>query len=182
MRRIVFIVVAALMFCTLFAGCTQPAEQAQTEKQDVISSEAAPKTPEKEAGEGARQTAADRLCSAAHRSSCLARCKQGFEDAARDLGFEGQVGPSTNDVNEVVKQIEIAIAAKADGIITYGAAPDAMQPVLQRAADEGIPAVCVIGDVLNVDKLGFMGTDPQNFGETGARVLSEKWVTKRSTL
>lgn len=101
--------------------------------------------------------------------------KQGFEDAAKDLGFNGQwVGPSTNDVNEMVKQIEIAIAAKADGIITYGAAPDALGPVLIKAADAGIPLVCVIGDVPDAPKLGFMGTDPQNFGETGARVLSEK--------
>ncbi|WHH60746.1 substrate-binding domain-containing protein [Petroclostridium sp. X23] len=101
--------------------------------------------------------------------------KQGFEDAQKDLGFKGQwVGPSTNDVNEVVKQIEIAIASKADGIITYGAAPDAMVPVLKQADEAGIPVVCVIGDVPDAPKLGFMGTDPQNFGETGAKVLSEK--------
>ena len=101
--------------------------------------------------------------------------KQGFEDAAKDLGFDGQwVGPNTNDVNEVVNQIEIAIASKADGIITYGAAPDAMGPVLKKADEAGIPVVCVIGDIPNAPKLGFMGTDPQNFGETGAKVLSEK--------
>ncbi|MDR1204879.1 MAG: substrate-binding domain-containing protein [Peptococcaceae bacterium] len=101
--------------------------------------------------------------------------KQGFEDAQKNLGFNGQwVGPMENNVNEVVKQIEIAIISKVDGIITYGAEPTAMMPVLRQAAEAGIPVVTVIGDVEGVDKLGFMGTDPENFGRTGARVLSEK--------
>ncbi len=109
--------------------------------------------------------------------------KQGFEDAAKDLGFNGQwVGPTQNDVNEVVKQIEIAITSKADGIITYGAEPTAMKPVLQKAADAGIPVVTVIGDVDDVAKLGFMGTDPDNFGRTGARVLSEKMGDQKINL
>lgn len=101
--------------------------------------------------------------------------KQGFEDAANDLGFNDQwVGPVQNDVNEMVKQIEIGITSGVDGIITYGAEPTAMLPVLQKAADAGIPVVVVIGDVEGVDKLGFMGTDPENFGRTGAKTLSDK--------
>jgi ABC-type sugar transport system, periplasmic component len=101
--------------------------------------------------------------------------KKGFEDAAKDLGFTSQwVGPAANDVNEMVKLIEVAIAAKADGIITYGAAPEALIPVFQKAADAGIPVVTVIGDVPGSQELGFMGTDPENFGMTGAKVLSDK--------
>ena len=101
--------------------------------------------------------------------------KDGFEAAAEDLGFRGDwVGPSNVDVNEMIKQIEVAIAEKADGIITQGLNPEAMVPVLEKADEAGIPVVVVNSDIPDAPRLAYIGTDPVNLGTIGATAVIEK--------
>lgn len=102
--------------------------------------------------------------------------KDGFDAAAEDLGFRGDwVGPANIDVDEMIKQIEIAIAEKADGIITQGLNPEAMVPVLKKADEEGIPVVVVNSDIPDAPRLAYIGTDPVNLGTVGAEALIEKF-------
>lgn len=101
--------------------------------------------------------------------------KEGFEEAAEDLGFRGDwVGPSGIDVDEMIRQIEIAIMEEADGIITQGINPEAMVPVLQQAYDAGIPVVVVNSDIPDAPRLAYLGTDPETVGRMGAEAIIEK--------
>ena len=60
------------------------------------------------------------------------------------MGFAGDwVGPANIDVDSMIKQIEIAIAEGADGIITCGLNPEAMVNVMKQADEAGIPVVLV---------------------------------------
>lgn len=101
--------------------------------------------------------------------------KEGFDDAAKEFGFRGDwVGPSVIDVDEMIKQIEVAIAEKADGIITQGLNPEAMVPVLKKADEAGIPVVVVNSDIPDAPRLAYLGTDPVNLGTAGANGILEK--------
>ena len=101
--------------------------------------------------------------------------KEGFDAAAADLGFRGSwVGPSTIDANEMIKQIEVAIAEKADGIITQGINPEAMVPVLKKAEEAGIPLVVVNSDIPEGPRLAYLGTNPTNLGAIGAEAILSK--------
>ena len=70
--------------------------------------------------------------------------RAGFEDGLAEFGAEGQyVGPLGIDPAEMVNQIELALAAGADGIISMPIAPTAMRPVWKMAEDAGVPVVFV---------------------------------------
>jgi ABC-type sugar transport system substrate-binding protein len=101
--------------------------------------------------------------------------KEGFEAAAKDYDFRGDwVGPSVIDADEMIKQIEVAIAEKADGIITQGINPEAMVPVLKKADAAGIPVVVVNSDIPDAPRLAYLGTDPTNLGTLGAEAIVKK--------
>ncbi len=109
------------------------------------------------------------------------KAKEGFEQAAEDLNFVPQwIGPQGLDVNEMVKQIEIAINLESDGIITQGLVPEALEPVLKMASDANIPVVLVDGDVPNAERLAFLGLSPTDFGNIGggeiAKVMKGKAI------
>jgi ABC-type sugar transport system substrate-binding protein len=101
--------------------------------------------------------------------------KEGFEAAAKDYDFRGDwVGPSVIDANEMIKQIEVAIAEKADGIITQGINPEAMVPVLKKADAAGVPVVVVNSDIPDAPRLAYLGTEPMNLGTLGAEAIVKK--------
>ncbi|MGA2547327.1 MAG: substrate-binding domain-containing protein [Rectinemataceae bacterium] len=105
--------------------------------------------------------------------------KQGFEAAAKDLGFDGQyVGPQGIDPAEMVNQIELAIAQKVDGIITMPIAPTAMRPVLKKAAAAKIPVVFVGAEDPESTALAFIGTNEAELGKQGGGAIMKKFGNK----
>lgn len=102
--------------------------------------------------------------------------KDGFDDAGKALDFKANwVGPQGLDVNEMIKQVEIAIIEQVDGIITMGLNPEAMVPVLKKADEAGIPVVIVNSDTPDAPRMAYIGTDPENFGKKGAEALLAKF-------
>jgi len=100
--------------------------------------------------------------------------KEAFERAAKDYNFEPiWAGSSIPDANEMVKQIEIAIASDVDGLIIMAAVPDAMRPAIQEASDAGIPVVTVIADCKDADKLAYLGLNNANYGKMAAEKALE---------
>ena len=100
--------------------------------------------------------------------------KEAFERAAEDYNFEPiWAGSTTPDANEMVKQIELAIASEVDGLIIMAAVPDAMRPAIQEAHEAGIPVVTVIADCKECDKLAYLGLNNQNYGKIAAEVALE---------
>lgn len=96
--------------------------------------------------------------------------KEGFDAAAKDMGFAGDwVGPANIDVDSMIKQIEIAIAEGADGIITCGLNPEAMVNVMKQADEAGIPVVLVnAGSDMEAPYFAYIGTDGETLGAMAA--------------
>ncbi len=95
--------------------------------------------------------------------------RAGFEDGLAAFGVEGQyVGPLGIDPAEMVNQIELALAAGADGIISMPIAPTAMRPVWRMAAEQGVPVVFVGSVDPESTSLAFIGTNEANLGAMGA--------------
>ena len=84
--------------------------------------------------------------------------KDGFEQAAADLGFRGDwVGPQNISPEEMANLVETAIAQQVDGIITQGIVPALP---LQAVSEAGIPFMIVDSDVAGTDRFAFLGKDP----------------------
>jgi ABC-type sugar transport system substrate-binding protein len=97
--------------------------------------------------------------------------KTSFERACKDLGVKGAwVGPAGINIDEMIKQIDLAIASKVDGIITMPLNPEAMRPALRRAANAGIPVVLMNSDDPSINRLAYLGLGNRNFGRTQAEV------------
>ena len=101
--------------------------------------------------------------------------KEGFDEAAQEFGFQGDwVGPTGIDVDAMIKQIEIAIAEKADGIITCGLNPEAMVGVLEQADKAGIPVVLVnAGSAIEAPYFAYIGTDGEELGAMAGEKIVE---------
>ena len=173
MKKIVCFVLAAVLALGLLAGCanntTQGTEATESQQEQATASQSTEATTAVE--EQAHLVFVTPLI--AHPVWLVA--KEGFEDAAKDLGFRGDwVGPSQIDANEMINQIQTAIAEKADGIITQGMNPEAMVPVLNKANDAGIPVVVTNSDIPDAPRLAYLGTEPINFGNTGAEYILSK--------
>lgn len=164
MKKLVAIVLTVLLAVSALACAAPvtPAEPIPAATQPESSSEA---TTSAEASDPERRLTITFVPPmVAHPTFLIA--KEAFEQAAKDLNFEPQwVGPTSIDVNEMVKQIELAIASKVDGIITMATSPEAMAPVLQEAADAGIPVVMIIADCKDAPRLAYLGLDNENFGK-----------------
>lgn len=162
MKKLVFLLIAALCL-GLFAACgeaPQSSSPVSPSAPDAVS-----QTPQ--SSEEERLSIMYVVPSVAHPTFLTA--KEAFERAAQDFNFDPiWAGSSSFDANEMVKQIELGIAEKVDGMIVMAAAPDALRPALQKAADAGIPVVTVIADCKDVDKLAYLGLNNQNYGVQAA--------------
>lgn len=100
--------------------------------------------------------------------------KEGFEQAADELGFEGQwIGSESGDVQELVQTLDAAIAQGVDGIAVAAINPSAMQSSIARAEEQGIPVVTVLADAADSGRQGFVGSDVDEIGRLAAEGLSE---------
>ena len=100
------------------------------------------------------------------------RSTQLFKDAAGVIGYEATaVGPDKIDIPAMISQIELAIADKADGIITCPLDPAAFKAVIDQAQAAGI-VVASIGCV--DDNADFsVGTDNTAYGQVAADFIAD---------
>jgi ABC-type sugar transport system substrate-binding protein len=96
-----------------------------------------------------------------------------FKDSASQLGYKATlVGPNKLDIPAMVSQIEQAITARADGIITCPLDPAAFKAVIDRAQSEGI-VVASIGCVdPNADFS--VGTGNEAYGRLSADLIAKQ--------
>ena len=101
--------------------------------------------------------------------------KYGAEAAAEEIGAEVTwVGPSEIDMDEQVRQIELATAEGVDGIISCPLSPAIFENVYKEALEKGIVIINTAVDSPEDTRTAYIGTDYTNFGQQAAKNLAEK--------
>lgn len=98
--------------------------------------------------------------------------KLGAEKAAKQrnavIDFQG---PDSASVDEGIKFINMAYAAKVSGIITYVQDEALYKPVIDKVLAGGIPIVTIDSDAENSKRLAYVGTDNITAGKVGAKEM-----------
>ncbi len=99
--------------------------------------------------------------------------KMGMKKAGELFGVETDyVGPADLDMSAMVVEFELAIARKPAGIVVVGF-DDSLTPIINKAADAGIPVVTVDADLPKSKRVAFVGTGNFNAGYQGGLKLAE---------
>lgn len=98
--------------------------------------------------------------------------KLGAEKAAEKRGaiVEFQ-GPDYASVDEGIKFINMAYAAKVSGIIAYVQDEERYRPVINKVVAGGVPLVTVDSDAEKSKRLAYVGTDNISAGTTAAKEM-----------
>jgi ABC-type sugar transport system substrate-binding protein len=95
-----------------------------------------------------------------------------LEIAAEQLGVKVSIaGPSAVDIPGLVAVVEQTVARRPSGMMVVGWDPSALVPAINKAADSGIPVVCVDVDVPASKRLAFIGTDWYDLGVQQGRMM-----------
>lgn len=100
--------------------------------------------------------------------------KAGWDAAAKMLGVKAQlVGPESPDVQQQISLIEAAIVKPTTaGILVYSVNDDALEPVLKKAKEAGIPIISGNGDMKNHSaRDAFVGTANSALGASAADLV-----------
>ncbi len=99
--------------------------------------------------------------------------KVGMKIVGEELGVRTEyVGPAEYDMNAMVAAFEQAIAKKPNGIVVVGF-ESVLEPIIDKAIDEGIPVVTVDADLPDSKRLAFVGTGNFGAGQTGGYKMAE---------
>lgn len=98
--------------------------------------------------------------------------KAGAEKAARERNAVVEFqGPDTASVDEGIKLINMAYAAKVSGLIAYVQDEERYKPVIDKVVEGGVPLVTVDSDAEKSKRLAYVGTDNIAAGSEGAKEL-----------
>jgi ABC-type sugar transport system, periplasmic component len=101
--------------------------------------------------------------------------KKGAEDAAKERGaILEYYGPEAPNVTENLKLIDMNIAARVDGLITYVQEEDKYQFFIDKAVNRKIPVITVDTDAKSSQRIGYVGTDNVDAGRKAGKVLYEE--------
>jgi len=98
--------------------------------------------------------------------------EKGARAAEKDFGVTVEyTGPEKADTEQHIKTIDMAIASKADGIITQGLNEKAFDPIINKAMQKGIPVVTVDTDSPTSERIAYVGTDNYYAGVLAGQAL-----------
>jgi len=100
--------------------------------------------------------------------------KLGMKLAGEAMGVRTEyVGPAGYDIPAMITAFEQAMAKKGiRGIVVVGFEP-ALEPIINKAVDSGIPVVTVDADLPNSKRVAFVGTGNYKAGLEGGTKLAE---------
>ncbi|SER35248.1 monosaccharide ABC transporter substrate-binding protein, CUT2 family (TC 3.A.1.2.-) [Gracilibacillus ureilyticus] len=102
------------------------------------------------------------------------RALKGFEDAAEALNVSVEYrGATQYDVNEQITVLEQVIAKKPAGIAVSAMDPVALNDVINKAVDAGIPIVMFDANAPDSKAFSFLGTDNYYAGTAAAHKMAE---------
>lgn len=160
MKKIAIALVFIMLFATVLSGCSG---------MNATPSETKTEEPAESVNESSEEEAVEEEAFHIVFSTPLTGhpvwldAKRGFEDALKEEGATGEwVGPQGVDVNQMIIDVESAIAQKADAIITCDINPSAFAPVLKKAEEASIPVALINTDDPESGRLISVGTEPIN--------------------
>jgi simple sugar transport system substrate-binding protein len=109
--------------------------------------------------------------------------QQGFDAATEELGIETQwTAPADfNDIVQVYTRLfEAAIARNPAAIAVGNFFPEPTEPLIRRAAEQGIPVIIINSGGANyadLGAIGFIGEDSYRMGFEGGKIAVGKGVT-----
>lgn len=90
--------------------------------------------------------------------------KVGVEKAAKEFGVGVEfVGPDIENSDLQLKYLDIAIASRVDGIVTYCPDQDKTKLLIDKAVQNGIPVVTIQTDCKKSLRSSFIGENTYNF-------------------
>lgn len=99
---------------------------------------------------------------------------KGFEDAAKALNVSVEYrGATQYDVGEEITVLEQVIAKNPAGIAVSTIDPEALNTVIDKAFDAGIPVVMFDADAPDSKAYSFIGTNSYNAGVEAAHKMAE---------
>lgn len=177
-QKIISILLTAAMIAAVTAGCGSKAEMpAKTEEAELIKE----KLPETESAaqdenEGVQEAKNYRFTwvNPIVGLEYWAIAEEGMAAADEFYGTNTQtVGPTEINVDEQIKQIDAAVAAQVDGIITMALDPEAFEPAINRAVEAGIPVVCIDTDAPDSMRQYYAGTSNYDAGMEAGKKAAE---------
>lgn len=175
-KRIVVMVIAVAMLAALFAGCTTaPEESASAEEPSQEASSEAMDTEEastEAAAEGEPYTIGFVVMNTT--MTWMQYAIAGAQEAADEAGVEMQLYDSENDVAKQTANIEDAIAAGVDGIVTNPLNVESLTPALIAAAEAGVPVVTFDRRAEGAQTVAHVGSDDVASGELAAEYIGEQ--------
>lgn len=101
-----------------------------------------------------------------------ARCKQGMEAAAKELGVKAIFdGPVTNDLAKQIEIIEGYITRRVSGIAISPNDPRGIEEVIKKAVRRDIPVVTFDSDAPRSERYLYIGTVNREAGRQAGRAL-----------
>lgn len=83
------------------------------------------------------------------------------------------IGPKQTNIDEHTKLIEMAIAARVDGILTQGLTNREFKPVIDKAISKGIPVITIDTDLEDSRRVAYVGTNNYEAGKQMGEALAE---------
>jgi ribose transport system substrate-binding protein len=91
--------------------------------------------------------------------------EQGAQDAAKERHVTLEyMGPFRSNIDDHLKILDQAIAAKVDGILVQGLIDSLYAPVINKAIERGIPVITVDTDAPSSKRMSYVGTDNYQAG------------------
>lgn len=172
LKKIVVLVLAVAMVAALFAGCAAaPQESASAEQPSQAASESAPASSEA-AAEGETYTIGFVVMNTT--MTWMQYAIAGAQKAAEDAGVNFKLYDSENDVAKQTANIEDAIAAGVDGIVTNPLNVESLTPALIAAHDAGIPVVTFDRRAEGGKTIAHIGSDDVATGRLAADFIGEQ--------
>lgn len=98
----------------------------------------------------------------------------GAKEKSQEYGFDLQIdGPDELNISEQIKSIEMAIAAKVDGIITNAIDSEEILSVVNKAKIAGISVILVDSDAPESVRDYYVGTNNYDAGVLAGKTMAE---------
>ncbi len=170
LKRIIVMVIAVAMVAALFAGCTATPQESSAPASEAASSASA----STDAAASEEKTYTIGFVVMNTTMTWMQYAIAGAQQAAEDAGVNFKLYDSENDVAKQTANIEDAIAAGVDGIVTNPLNVESLTPALIAAHDAGIPVVTFDRRADGGETIAHVGSDDVATGRLAADFIGEQ--------